>query len=350
MTSAATVHPTEDLLRLLVQPETRAPLLRERRGDTTVLVASDGRTYQIRDGIPRFTDIDDGGQSQTSESFGYKWSRLDTYDSGPMRRTAQAWLIARYGFADAGAMRLYFESRQAILDLGCGGGFSAALWMEGRWTGPLWVGVDISSAIEVARDRLGRQRGTHFVQADALHLPFRDGTFDTVFSEGVLHHTPSTRAALASAVRVLKDGGEILFYVYRRKSPVREFTDDHVRGLISGLPPERAWDAIRPLTELGKALANLKATIDVPEDVTVLGIPAGSYDLQRLIYWHFAKLFWNDDLGFEENQHINFDWYHPRYAHRQSEEQVRAWCADEGLAIKRFDVQESGFTVRAVKG
>ena len=349
MTAGALGNSTDDLLRLLVEPDTNAGLRLAHQGDATVLVAGDGRAYPIRDGIPRFTDIDDVDQSQTSESFGYKWSRLDTYDSEPMRRTAQAWLIARYGFDDSSAMRRYFQGRRAILDLGCGSGFSAALWMEGKWTGPRWVGVDISSAIEVARDRIGGQPGTLFVQADALHLPFQDGVFDTVFSEGVLHHTPSTRAALASAVRVLKVGGEIMFYVYRRKSPVREFADDHVRGLISDLPPEQAWDAMRPLTELGKALANVKATIDVPEAVTVLGIPAGTYDLQRLVYWHIAKLFWNDDLSFDENQHINFDWYHPRYAHRQSEEEVRAWCAAEGLEISRFDVQESGFTVRAVK-
>jgi SAM-dependent methyltransferase len=221
--------------------------------------------------------------------------------------------------------------------------------MEGQWTGPCWVGLDISSAIDVARARIGGQAGTHFVQADALHLPFSDGAFDTVFSEGVLHHTPSTRDALASAVRVLEPGGEILFYVYRRKSPVREFTDDHVRDLVAGLPPGQAWEAMRPLTELGKALATLKVKIVVPEDVTVLGIPAGTYDVQRLIYWHIAKLFWNGDFSFEENQHINFDWYHPRYAHRQSEEEVRAWCAEERLEIRHLDGQESGFTVRAVK-
>jgi len=170
-----------------------------------------------------------------------------------------------------------------------------------------------------------------------------------VFSEGVLHHTPSTRPALASATRVLAPGGEVLFYVYRRKAPLREFADDHIRGLVAGLPPDEAWAAMEPLTELARALHETGATVHVPHDVEVLGIPAGTYPVQRLLYWHVAKLFWNPDFAFEENQHVNFDWYHPRYAHRQSEEEVRAWCEELGLDIARFDRQESGFTVRAVK-
>ena len=55
-----------------------------------------------------------------------------------------------------------------------------------------------------------------------------------------------------------------------------------------------AWALLRPLTKLGKALADLHADIEVPEDIPYLGIKAGRYDVQRLIYWHFAKLYWRD--------------------------------------------------------
>jgi hypothetical protein len=122
-----------------------------------------------------------------------------------------------------------------------------------------------------------------------------------------------------------------------------------VRAAVSTLPPDEAWEALRPLTELGRALAEMKVEVDVP-DVPVLGIAAGRYDVQRLIYWHFAKLFWNEKLTIEENLHVNFDWYHPRYAHRHTEEEVRAWCRRAGLEITRFDAADpSGFTVRAIK-
>jgi SAM-dependent methyltransferase len=180
-----------------------------------------------------------------------------------------------------------------------------------------------------------------------LHLPFVKGSFDTLIAEGTLHHTPSTRAALASLVGVLEVGGEILFYVYRRKSPIREFSDDYIRERLAALPPQAAWEQLRPLTTLARTLAELHVTVDVPEPVELLGIPAGRIDLQRLLYWHVAKMFWNESLSFDENLHINFDWYHPRYAHRQSEAEIRAWCEELRLRITRFHVDDAGYTVRA---
>jgi SAM-dependent methyltransferase len=248
-------------------------------------------------------------------------------------------------------MRAYFAGRRRTLDAGCGAGFATSAWIEEGWDagGAEWVGVDISAAIDVARRRLGRFGGTHFVQADILQLPFREASFDTIISEGVLHHTPSTERALKSLVPLLMPGGELMFYVYRVKAPIREFTDDYVRDRLAGLSPEEAWDALRPLTRLGQALAELETEIEVPEDVPLLGIKAGRYDVQRLVYWHVAKLFWNAGMTFEENNHLNFDWYAPQYAHRHTEDEVRGWCADEGLEITRFDVHEAGFTVRATR-
>ena len=314
--------------------------------DGTLLGATN--SYSVREGIPRFATPGSAGQDQTRESFGYKWTNRAGFGSDGMQEKVSSWILERYGFASGDAMRDYFSRRERILDAGCGAGLATSTWLTPGWQrdGGELVAVDISAAIDTARERLGGIEGTSFVQADILALPFPAASFDLVFSEGVLHHTPSTERAFKALTRLLRPGGEIMIYVYRRKAPTREFVDDFVRERIADLPPEEAWNLLRPLTRLGQALAELDATVEVPEDVELLGIPKGVYDVQRLVYWHFAKLFWNEALTFEENTHVNFDWYHPRFAHRHTEDEVRGWFADCGLEIIRLDVQEAGFTVR----
>ncbi len=182
-----------------------------------------------------------------------------------------------------------------------------------------------------------------------MNLPLPAQSVDLIFSEGVLHHTDSTERALKSLARLLKPGGRFLFYVYRKKGPIREFTDDYIRDKLQAMTPREAWDALIPLTKLGKTLGALDIEIDVPEKIDLLEIPAGRINLQRLFYWHVFKAFYRSDMSLDELNHINFDWYAPRNAHRQRPEEVRRWCRDAGLAIEREIVELAGITVIARK-
>lgn len=347
-----------ELTALLADPVDLSPLELETEvedGEVMegALRSASGRAYPVRAGIPRFVATEDAGQLETMRAFGYKWSRQSSY--GALRKAGDegfyaTWLSEKYGFGSAAEWCRHFSGKR-FLDLGCGAGMASYFWIESPEWRPVapWVGVDISDAVDVARQNLGQVENTHFVQADAMKLPFPDGAFDAILSEGVLHHTPSTRDAIASGARVLAAGGEFHFYVYRRKSPAREFTDDYVRERIRALSDEEAWEAMRPLTRLARNLARLKAEVEVEDDIPELGIKAGRQDVQRLIYWNFAKLFWNEDFDFEENVHVNYDWYRPTYAHRQTAEELRVWCGEAGLEVVRLHEQESGYTVRAVK-
>ena len=50
-----------------------------------------------------------------------------------------------------------------------------------------------------------------------------------------------------------------MFYVYRTKGPVREFTDDYIRDKLQAMEPQQAWDIMEPLTQLGISLGKLDA-------------------------------------------------------------------------------------------
>jgi hypothetical protein len=89
--------------------------------------------------------------------------------------------------------------------------------------------------------------------------------------------------------------------------------------------------------------------VDVPDDVELLGIRAGRHDVQRLVYYTLFKCYWNERLSFDENVHVNFDWYYPRFAWRHDPEQVRGWLAELGLTPVWERVEESGITVRALR-
>ena len=248
------------LIDMLVDPLQKKPMklidyLEDGEGEIIqgTLVSSSGESYPIIDGIPRFVITQEIDQKQTEHSFSYKWAQQNTYDSPEMHNTHQQWLVDKYGFDDIDGMRDFFGNRKNILDAGCGAGLSASTWLTPSWQkndDVSWCGVDISEAVDVAQQRLGEMPSTHFIQADIMQLPFLDGMFDIIFSEGVLHHTPSTKLAIKSLAPLLCPGGEILFYVYRKKGPIREFTDDYIRDIISPLSPAEAWDLIKPLTKL----------------------------------------------------------------------------------------------------
>lgn len=340
------------LLQILVDPITRAPLeLRDAPSGDDVASGSlvGSATYPIRDGIPRFVGSTEPGQEQVKESFGYKWSIRSGYEHPRVNELNEEMELKRYGFASAREFREVFAKRRRVLDAGCAAGHHTSLYLTPDSHPGEWVGTDISSAIDIAQERLGRIPGTSFVQADIHHLPYRDASFDLIISRGVMHHTPSTVGAFRSLVRVLEPGGEFIFFVYRKNGPVREFTDDHIRSVLAAMPPEQAWEALRPLTLFGESLSKSDAEIEVPEDIPYLGIPKGTYPVHMLIYNYFVKAFSKPGWSYDESNLISFDWYHPTYAFRHSEEEIREWCRDSGLRITHLDSRWTGFTVRTQK-
>jgi len=81
-------------------------------------------------------------------------------------------------------------------------------------------GVDLTEAsVDLVRRRLELEGLEGKVRiADAESLPFEDGSFDLVYSWGVLHHTPNTPAAVGEVRRVLVPGGEARVMLYSRRS------------------------------------------------------------------------------------------------------------------------------------
>lgn len=305
--------------------------------------------FIFRDGILRQQLESSNKQRQTDEAFGYKWHKRDTFESDASLKRMGGWLRERYGNVSEFDW-LNNANKPLILDAGCGAAMSALELFKPIINKIKYIGVDISAAIDVASKRfLEKNIDAAFLQANITNLPFPPESIDVIFSEGVLHHTDSTRDAIFSLSPLLKQGGRLMFYVYRKKGPIREFSDDFIREAIQDLPPQEAWESMMSLTKLGKALGELNVQVDVPEDVTLLNIPAGRIDIQRLFYWHVFKAYYHSELNLEEMNHINFDWYAPANAYRQTPEEVREWCKKAGLDIEHEQVEQAGITIIARK-
>ena len=104
-----------------------------------------------------------------------------------------------------------------VLEVGCGVGTDTVRFARG---GARIAAVDLSdTAVALTTERLGEEGLEGDVrEADAESLPFADGSFDVVYSWGVLHHTPDTARAIREVARVLRPAGEARIMLYNSRS------------------------------------------------------------------------------------------------------------------------------------
>jgi SAM-dependent methyltransferase len=96
-----------------------------------------------------------------------------------------------------------------VLEVGAGSGRDTLALVR---AGAIGVVLDYSPAsLELVRG-LARRQGlnVNLVQADGLAMPFRDGTFDVVFHQGLLEHFRDSRPLLVENARVLDRGGRVV--------------------------------------------------------------------------------------------------------------------------------------------
>lgn len=309
-----------------------------------------GRPFIRRHGIWRSQSVTGPDQTQTADAFGFKWAQRDTFERAEVLSRVADFLKERYGNVSDAPWWDAYGPVPLVVDAGCGAAMTALSLLRDRIPFVRYLGIDLSDAVDIAAQRFAEHglQGA-FLQADICDIPLPEESVDVILSEGVMHHTPSTQGAAAALVPLLKRGGRFLFYVYRRKGPIREFTDDLIRERLRAVPPAESWKAIIPLTKLGEILGELDIEIDIEDPIELLDIPAGRISLQRLFYWHVCKSYYDPALTLDEMAHVNFDWFAPAYAHRQSAEEVRLWCTELGLIIEREVVQAAGITVIARK-
>jgi uncharacterized protein YbaR (Trm112 family)/ubiquinone/menaquinone biosynthesis C-methylase UbiE len=154
----------------------------------------------------------------------------------------------------------------------------------------------------------------HLVIASLFHLPFRRSSFDVVYSQGVLHHTYSTRAAFDCVADFVRPEGHLFIWVYALDSHLipegfkgvvlraKRFVETILRPVVSR-SPKLVRDAV---------FATLTAVLHLFIKTTVL----------HKEHWKLP----NTNHGLR-------DWLSPRYAHRHSYNQVLEWFEQRSFTI-----------------
>jgi SAM-dependent methyltransferase len=207
----------EQFADVLVDPASRERI--SLRGDELVALPS-GRRIGVVDGVPDLfvpTGVQEGSAAsdvtEVVNAF-YEETPFPNYD-GFDSRESLASKASRTVFA--ALLDEQLPKGSLVLDAGCGTG-QLANYLGMSWGRRVLAGDMCINSLRLARAFADRYviRNVAFVRMNLFRPPFRDGVFDVVISNGVLHHTGDCEKGFVSLLAKLKPGGHILIGLYNR--------------------------------------------------------------------------------------------------------------------------------------
>ena len=171
------------------------------------------------------------------------------------------------------------------------------------------VGVDLSYAVDAAHRNFKDNPFFHIVQASAFAPPFAEGSFDYVFSQGVLHHTHSTEAAFQAITKLPREGGRLYVWLYSHRDEARTLK----RRVLFG-----AEKVLRPVY----------SRLPEPLQTVALAPWAPLYIAHQ--WWAARRDGQLATYSWREAMHAARDRWTPRFVHRHSDEEVARWFEAAG--------------------
>jgi len=290
--------------------------------------------FPIRDGIPRFVPSD-----AYVASFSFEWKRWQRtqFDSGSRKLSESTFVVST-------GTRPQELAGKRVLDVGCGSGrFMDVLARAGAEI----VGLDLSLAVDVAKQNLRSLPNCHFIQADALSPPFRPDTFDFAYSIGVLPNTSDSREGFMRMAATLKPRGVAAIWVYPRRRLTETFQYFPERAnevlaqdvnfqipakwqkLVSRVAPEVDW-----IMETSSRFQRFFTTRLPSRWLYALchaAIPL--YYVYRIPIFYPLRLLTKIAMHPDPEWRVldTFDWYSPRYQWKHTYAQVQGWFEKAGL-------------------
>ncbi|MDR3635726.1 MAG: class I SAM-dependent methyltransferase [Isosphaeraceae bacterium] len=244
-------------------------------------------------------------QSRTKAAYGLQWNRFRILRPEEDRAT----------FRNRTGLTFEELAGKRVLDGGCGMGRYLRVAAE---CGARVVGLDLSQAVLAARDLTAELPDVALVRGDLLRPPFTEGSFDHIYSLGVLDHTPDPRAAFLALARLLRPGGRIVIWVYSREKASLERLIRIHRAVSTRLPLGLLVALSRLMAPVGGLKRRLMASRWRP--VERIGVLLNALTIG--VSMHPDP---------EVRVCDTLDWYAPRFLSRHTREEILGWFAEAGL-------------------
>lgn len=274
------------------------------------------REYPITNGIPRFVPADN-----YASSFGYQWNlfrkeQIDSYNGTSLS-------VDRF-WSETGWNRDEM-TRKWVLDAGCGAGrFLDACSPSNAQV----VGIDISSAIDAAKENLDERENVHFVQASIYELPFKKATFDYVYCIGVIQHTPDPEQSLRSIAEMVKPDGEIAVTIYeRRKWYTMLFSKYWLRPLTKRMKKQTLLRAIETVMPVAFPVTDFLFRLPLVGRAFIFAIPVANYVHEKQL---------DRDQRYAWAILDTFDMLSPAYDQPMTEPEAREPLREAGFEVSRL--------------
>lgn len=174
----------------------------------------DSDIKQIRAAIRgKYAEVSRSAQGKFVYPTGLQGAELLGYDPALLEKCPPALVDSFCGVGNPFSIEP-IAAGEAVLDIGCGGGFDLAMarWLTG--SGGRVCGIDLTQAmIDRAQANL-TQAGINDVDIQHVEeeiIPFADNSFDAVISNGVINLSPCKERMFREIYRVLKPGGRVQF-------------------------------------------------------------------------------------------------------------------------------------------
>lgn len=235
------------------------------------------------------------------DSFGYEWLKWPNVQDDALENE-------RVFTSKTGLMPHHVKGK-TVLDVGCGTGRFIMTMLD--WEAKKVHGIEPSDAYYVAKenvrwyanmgDEVYKESIESFCSGSVIHK------YDIVYCIGVLHHTPNPRESFKRIAKLVKPGGTLHVWVYKKMDYWSKITDFY-RIFTTRMP----WWMLRQVCKL-----------------------AGPWEYVRRIPY-MGKYVW---LLFPCSMHPKwecrvldqFDWLSPKYQWQHTTEEVMTWFVEEGF-------------------